>query len=87
MEISDPSPELEQQVRLSFSQLEPERIFRHCKVVGNENGILLRVYSHKARFPTLNPTPYWVYRFDPATGVLARLSDKEAEPFLIKNYK
>jgi len=85
--MTDPSPELEQHVRASFAQIEPERVFRGCKVAEQAGAVIVRIYSHAKRFTNLMPTPYQVYRFNPPKGTLSALSREEAAPYVIPNYK
>ena len=85
--MTDPSPELQQRVSLSFAQQHPQRLFRGCKVADVGGALVVRIYSHDARFPILMPTPYQVFRFDPDSGSLSLLSGEEAAPFTISNYK
>ena len=85
--MTDPAPELEQQVRLSFVREYPLRLFRGCKVAEVGRALVVRIYSHDAQSPNLMPTPYEVFRFDPYSGSLRLLSGEEAAPFTIPNYK
>ena len=85
--MTEPSPELEQRVSLSFSQQHPQRLFRGCKVADVGGALVVRIYSHDARFPNLMPTPYQVLRFDPDSGSLSLLNGEQAAPFTITNYK
>lgn len=85
--MTDPSPDLEQRVSLSFAQHHPDRLFRSCKVADVGGACVVRIYSHSARAPNLKPTPYQIFRFDPDSGILSLLSGEEAAPFMIANYK
>ncbi len=85
--MTDPSPEFQQRVSLSFGQQHPQRVFRGCKVADVDGVLVVRIYYHDARFPHLMPTPYQVFRFDPDSGTLSLLSGEEAAPFVIANYK
>jgi hypothetical protein len=64
-------------------QREPERLFRKRKVAEDGGTLVVRIHSHRAQFPNLIPTPYQVYRFDPASCALTLLSTEEALPFTI----
>lgn len=85
--MTNPSPALLQRVSLRFAQQYPQRLFRGCKVADVAGGIVVRIYSHDARHPILMPIPYQVFRFDTDSGDLSLLSDEEAAPFAIPNYK
>src|SRR5438874_397300 len=80
--MTTPSPELEQQVRLSFCRLEPQRVFRSCKVAEDQRGMVVRIYSHGPGFLRVIPTPYQVFRFDSASGILSPLSGEDAAPYI-----
>jgi hypothetical protein len=86
-ELHDPSPELELHLRQSFARIEPERVFRGCKVADRTGAVVVRIYSHAKRFPNLVPTPYQIYRFDVSAGSLTVLSAEEAAPYVVRNYK
>jgi len=83
----DPSPELQQRLGSSFARQHPQRLFRGCKVADVGGVLVVRIYSHDARFPNLIPTPYQIFRFDPDSGSLSVLSGEQAAPFTIANYK
>jgi hypothetical protein len=85
--MTDASPELQQRVSSSFAQQHPHRLFRGCKVADVDGALIVRIYSHDARYPNLMPTPYQVFRFDPDSGTLSLLSGDQAAPFTIPNYK
>jgi hypothetical protein len=85
--MNDPSPELEQQVRDSFARLEPEQVFCGCKIAETPEEVIVRIYSQGKGYTKIMPTPYQVYRFEPSTGNLRALSDEEAAPYVIQNYK
>ncbi|MFO1482554.1 MAG: hypothetical protein U1F71_04235 [Verrucomicrobiaceae bacterium] len=85
--MNEPSAELQERVRASFTQREPERVFRGCKVAEDGATLIVRIYSYRAQFPNIMPTPYQVYRFDPASDALTLLSAEEAAPYTIANYK
>ena len=86
--MKEPSPELEEQVRLSFSRQFPQRVFTGCKVAEAGSELVVRIYSRDSKGPPfVIPTPYEIFRFDPQTGDLGLLSGKDAAPFLIANYK
>jgi hypothetical protein len=85
--MTDPSPELQQRVSLSFAQQHPQRLFRGCKVAAVGEALVVRIYSHDAGFPNLIPTPYQIFRFDSDSGSLSPLSGEEAAPYTIPNYK
>ena len=85
--MHEPTPELLHQVKASYSQLEPTRVFQGCKVAEDERGIVVRVYSQSRKSPGVMPPPYRVFRFDSTTGTLVPLTDEEAAPYWIKNYK
>jgi hypothetical protein len=85
--MTDPSPKLEQRVRASFLAKYPERLFRGCKVAEVNDALVVRIYNNDARFPNLRPRPYQVFRFDRDSDTLSELSDKDAAPFVIPNYK
>jgi hypothetical protein len=86
-EMTWASPEQARQIELSYSQIEPERIFKKCKIDETQNGMFVRIYFLHREYQLLIPTPYAIYRFNPTTGVLSRTSREEAAPYLIKNYK
>ena len=85
--MTDPTPELEEKVRLAFVQSEPARVFRGCKVENRGAQVFVRVYSHRAGWEKLIPTPYQVFRFDPTLSVLTAPSKEEAARYSILNYK
>ena len=85
--MTNPSPEFERRVEASYSRLKPERLFQGCKVAEDERGIIVRVYSQSRHRPAVLPPPYETYRFDAATSTLSRLTDEEAAPYRIRNYK
>jgi hypothetical protein len=85
--MTDPSPELERQVEASYSRLEPERVFQGCKVAEDTRGIVVRIYSQSRQRPGVLPPPYRTFRFDADAGTLSALTDEEAAPYRIKNYK
>lgn len=85
--MNEPSPELQERVRTIFAQRESERVFRGCKVAEDGGTLVVRIYSHQARFQNVIPTPYHIFRFDPASDGLSLLSAEEAAPFTIANYK
>ena len=85
--MNEPTPELRQQVEVSYSQLEPARLFQGCKVAEDERGILVRIYSQSRKPPRVMPPPYRVFRFESTTGTLIPLTDEEAAPYWIKSYK
>lgn len=85
--MTEPSPELERQVEASYSRLEPDRLFQGCKVAEDEMGIVVRIYSQSRKRPGVLPPPYQIFRFDPATSILSTLTDEEAAPYRIRNYK
>ena len=85
--MTEPSPELEERVRLSFARLEPNRVFRGCEVAEQSGAVIVRIYSDQMGLPGGRPTPYQLFRFNSDTGDLSPLSSEDAAPFTIKNYK
>ena len=87
IQMTEPTSDLRRKVEASYSQLEPTRVFQGCKVAQDEKGIVVRVYSQPRKRPGVLPMPYRIFRFDPASGTLSPLTDEEAAPYWIKNYK
>jgi hypothetical protein len=85
--MSDPTPEFEETVRLAFARVEPSRVFRGCKVASEGPEMIVRVYSHCTGWEKLIPTPYQVFRFDSASGVLTPPSKEQAVRYSVSNYK
>ena len=83
----DPTPELEEKVRLAFVQAEPKRVFRGCKVASEGSQMFVRIYCHCVGWEQLIPTPYQIFRFDAASGLLTPPSKNEDMHYSIPNYK
>lgn len=84
--MENAAPKLKQQVEQIYSRLYPNQIVTGCKVAVDDDGLIVRVYSHP-RGVVIAPTPYALYRLNPSEDSLTRLTDEEAAPYVIKNYK